>query len=122
MYETVLPAMARKLLLLGLVLASCSRGDQADLPIITQARSLGAEWALVNEEASKGHLTATYVDVMQSTLREDLATAASSLAHPNSSYGAEILALSEEPADAPPSELRRHVAALKRHEDALESA
>ena len=50
-------AVMRKPLLLLLVLAGCSKGPQADLPAIGAARSLGAEWALVNQEASRGQLT-----------------------------------------------------------------
>jgi hypothetical protein len=48
--------MSRWLLLL-LLLGGCSKGPQADLPAISAARSLAAEWALVNEQASEGHLT-----------------------------------------------------------------
>ena len=50
--------MARRLLLLLLLTAGCSKGPQADLPYISEARSLAAEWALVNEQAAQGKLTA----------------------------------------------------------------
>jgi hypothetical protein len=115
-------AMARRLLLLALVLTSCSSGKQADLPAIAEARSLGAEWALVNEEASKGHLTSTYLETMRLSLREQLKTAAGSLAYPHTAYGEEIAALLKEPDDATPASLRAHVGRLQSQEDALESA
>ena len=51
----------RKLLLVLLLVAGCSKGPEADLPAIGAARSLGAEWALVNQEASRGRLTEVYV-------------------------------------------------------------
>ncbi len=80
----------RKLLLSLLVLAGCSKGPQADLPAIGAARSLGAEWALVNQEASRGHLTGVYVKTMRQQLREQLRPNASSLTQPDSRYAAEI--------------------------------
>ena len=46
----------RRLLLIALLVAACSKGPEADLPTyIGEARSLGAEWALVNEQAPEGH-------------------------------------------------------------------
>ena len=117
--------MARKLLLLLLLsIAGCSSGSgpDADLQSIKQARSLGAEWALVNEQANKGHLTATYVASMHQWLRENLKTASTSLTRPDSRYGEEIQALVAEPDDAAPDELRSHAEVLKKIEDQLESA
>jgi hypothetical protein len=112
----------RKLLLSLLVLAGCSKGPQADLPAIGAARSLGAEWALVNQEASRGHLTGVYVKTMRQQLREQLRANASSLTQPDSRYAAEIQALLAEPDDAPPEELRARSEKLKQIEDGLESA
>jgi len=114
--------LRRSFLLLLLMLAGCSKGAQADLQYIGQARSLGAEWALVNEQASKGHLTRIYVRSMQKWLRDNLQTAASSLTERDSLYGAEIRTLLAEPDDAAPAELRAHAARLKQIEDSLESA
>lgn len=111
----------RRLLFL-LALAGCSKGPQADLQYISQARSLGAEWALVNEQAEKGNLTRPYVTTMRESVREQLRTTASSLTEPNSPYANEIRALLSQPDDAPPAELRLHASKLKRIEDSLESA
>ena len=109
-------------LLLALLLSACSKGPQADLPYIGEARSLAAEWALVNDQAAKGQLNATYVSTMRAKLREQLQTAASSLTQPNSPYGVEIQMLLREPDNAAPPVLRAHADELKRQEDQLESA
>jgi hypothetical protein len=114
--------MMRGMLFLALVLASCSNAQQADLPRISDARSLAAEWALVNEQAITGHVTGAYLSTMRASLREQLETAASSLNYPQSSYGAEIAALLREPDNAAPGELRAHVNKLRREEARLESA
>jgi hypothetical protein len=113
--------MGRKSLALLVLLAGCSRGPEQDLQYIKQARSIGAEWALVNEQANKGSLTGTYVRSMHQWLSDDLGTAASSLTQPDSAYGREIAQLMAERADAPPDRLRAHVERLKRIEDSLES-
>ena len=109
-------------LLLFLLLAGCSKGPQADLQYISQARSLGAEWALVNEQADKGNLTRPFVSTMRQSIREQLRTAASSLTEPNSAYADQIRTLISEPDAASPAELRSHAAKLKQIEDSLESA
>jgi hypothetical protein len=114
--------MARKLLFLVLTLAACSKGPQADLPSISQARSLAAEWALVNQLASAGKLTPTYVETMHESIREQLQTVAKSLTQPDSGYGKEIAALTKEKDDSSPGALRAHASKLKQIEDSLESA
>jgi hypothetical protein len=114
--------MARKLLFLVLALASCSKGPEADLPYISAARSLAAEWAMVNEQASKGHLTGAYIRTMRAMVRQQLQTNSKSLTDRQSAYGKEIGALLKEPDDAPPAELRAHSSKLKQIEDSLESA
>ena len=114
--------MRRLLLLPCLLVAACSRGPEADLPTIGEARSLAAEWALVNEQAARGKLTAPYIRTMRQGLREQLQTGAKSLTEPGSRYGLEIEALLAELDDAAPQELRAHAAALKQIEDRLESA
>ena len=114
--------MGRPYLFVLALLAACTRGPDDDLQYIKQARSLAAEWALVNEQAQSGALTGTYVSAMHSWLHDGLLTASSSLSQPNSPYGAEIRALLAAPPDAAPTILRSHGEALKKIEDELESA
>lgn len=115
--------MARKLMLLLLFpLAGCAKGATADLPAISTAHSLGAEWALVNEQADQGRLTPAYTSTMRQQLRDQLKSAASSLQQPDSRYGAEIRALLALRDDASPGALRAHSNNLKQIEDRLESA
>jgi len=115
--------MARLAVIALLLLAGCSsQPPQSDLQYIKQARSIAAEWALVNEQAGEGRLTATYVDSMHRWLHDGLETATVALSAPDSRYGEEMKALLAEPADASPDELRAHVAVLKQIEDGLESA
>jgi Tfp pilus assembly protein PilP len=115
--------MLRKLPLLPmLLLSACASGAEADLQYIKEARSTAAEWALVNEQAGQGKLTAVYVSSMHEALREQLQASASALSEPQSGYGREIRALLNEPEDATPRRLRAHSDRLKRIEDELESA
>jgi polyhydroxyalkanoate synthesis regulator phasin len=109
-------------LLFALLLAACSKGPQADLASIGEARSLAAEWALVNDLALKGQVSATYAQTMRQQLRGQLQTTASSLSQPDSTYGREIQALLSDADDADPQELRAHAQRLKSIEDHLESA
>jgi hypothetical protein len=109
-------------LLLLLSIAGCSKGPQADLQYVGQARSLAAEWALVNEQASRGKLRDTYVRGMRQDVRDQLQTTASALTQPDSNYGDEIRELLAQPDDAAPGELRAHANKLKQIEDSLESA
>ena len=110
------------LLLLPLLLASCSKGPEADLQYIKQARSISAEWALVNEQAAEGRLNPVYVTSMRKWLRDGLRTAGQSLTRPDARYAFEIDALLKQPDDAPPEELRAHSEKLEQIEDGLESA
>jgi hypothetical protein len=112
----------RWLLLPLLLLAACSKGPEADLPYISQARSLAAEWALINEQASQGKLTPTYIETMRKSVREQLQTSAKALSEPQSGYAKEIQAVLKEPDGARPEDLRAHAARLKQVEDGLESA
>src|SRR5437868_2350095 len=108
-------------LLVLLCVAGCSKGPEADLPAIGEARSLGAEWAMVNDQAAKGKLTQVYVETMRKDVRQQLQTTAKSLTSPNSEYGHEISALLAQPDDAPPAELRSHADKLRQVENSLES-
>lgn len=114
--------MARKLLFLVLALVSCSKGPETDLPYISGARSLAAEWALVNEQANQGHLASAYIQTMREALRQQLQSNSKSLTEPKSAYAQEIAALLKEPDDAQPAALRAHAKKLKQIEDSLESA
>ena len=104
------------------LLAGCSKGPEADLPSISSARSLAAEWAMLNQQAAAHRVTGTFVETMRASLREQLQTTASALKQPNSRYGREIRALLAEPADAPSERLSAHAQVLKQIEDSLESA
>ena len=112
----------RRLLLFALTLSACSKGPEADLPSIGEARSLAAEWALVNDLANQGKLTPTYVQMMRKSVREQLQTASRSLTQPESAYATEIAAVLREADGAPAERLRTHAEKLKRFEDSLESA
>ena len=114
--------MRRSLLLLLVALAGCSKGPQADLPYISEARSLAAEWALINEQAAQGKLTDAYVTSMRKSLQQQAKTAAKALTQPDTPYAREMRAIASEPPDAPPEELRVHSDRLKQIEDSLESA
>lgn len=92
------------------------------MPAIGQARSLVAEWALINEQAAEQKLTRPYVDTMRSGIREQLQTASSSLTEPNAAYGSEIEAVLQLPDASAAQELRAHADKLKSIEDSLESA
>lgn len=110
----------KRLLLLFVLLAGCAEGPQKDLPSIGEARSLAAEWAMVNEQGAKGQLTATYVQSMRQSVREELSTISQSLTEPQSArIVADLLA---QPDDASPAALRTRADQLKQIEDSLESA
>jgi hypothetical protein len=112
----------RRALLLAVLVAGCSQGPEADLAYISQARSLGSEWALINEQAAGGRLTGHYVQTMRESIREQLQRTSISLTQPDSRYAREIQALLDQPDDAAPEELRAHAAVLKQIEDGLGSA
>jgi len=112
----------RLALLLALFVSACSSGARADLASVAAARSLSAEWALVNEQGAKGKLTTAYVETMRRSVREQLKATASSLRQPNSPYGREIDALLLLPEGAPAADLRAHAHKLKQIEQSLESA
>jgi len=114
--------MRRSILLCLVTFAGCSKGPQADLQFISQARSLAAEWATVNRQASEDKLTRAYVQSMRQSLREQVQTASQALTVPDSDYAKEIDALKAEPQDAPADALRAHADRLKQIEDRLESA
>ena len=113
--------MSRVLLLLPM-LSACSQGPPADLQYISQARSAGAEWALVNQQANKGKLTPDLCVEHAPMAASGNSASLSALTAPDSRYGEEIRALLAQPDDAAPEELRAHSGKLKQIEDDLESA
>lgn len=112
----------RWVVVFALLLGGCSKGPDADLPAIGKARSLAAEWALINEQDARGQLAPSFTRAMRKQLREQLEASASDLTVPDARYAIEIHTLLHEPENAPPEELRSHAAVLKRIEDKLESA
>jgi len=109
----------RMAIILALVLlGACSRGGEADLPAIVAMRSAAAEWALVNREALRGRLTASYAAGMRAAAREAIATEARGL-RDNAAAAREGAALQALPGDAAPEQIARHAAALERIEKAL---
>jgi hypothetical protein len=109
-------------LLLTLLLAGCAQGGDADLPYVSQARSLTAEWAMINQLAADGKLTDSYVTAMRAQIREQLQAIPASLTEQDGPYAKAIGAVLLQPDDAAPQQLRGYADALKRQEDALESA
>jgi hypothetical protein len=114
--------MRHRLLLCALALSACSKGPQADLQYIAEARSLAAEWALVNEQAAEGKLTAAYIGSMRSSLRQQVESASQALTQRDSDYARIIQSIAAEPDGASPQELRAQSDRLKQIEDSLESA
>jgi hypothetical protein len=114
--------MRRSLLLFVLTLAACSKGPQADLQYIAEARSLAAEWALVNEQAAEGKLTPAYVSAMRASIQKQAKAASQALTQPDAPYAREMQAIAAEPENAAPRELRAHSDKLKQIENSLESA
>src|SRR4051794_1831161 len=96
-----------------LVLAGCAKQPDADLQYIKQARSLAAEWALVNEQAEAGRLTTAYVNSMHQWLHDDLQAAYESVSDPDAPYATEMKAALGQAADSPPAQLRAHADKLK---------
>lgn len=114
--------MHRSVLLCLFLVAACSKGPQADLQYISEARSLAAEWALVNEQAAQGKLTDSYVSAMRTSLRQQVQSVSSALTQPDSPYAQEINAIASAPDNASPKQLRAASDKLKKIEEQLESA
>jgi hypothetical protein len=65
--------------------AAAPASDRENLPAIKAARSIIAEWALVNEIAIAARLQASYVDGMRNETRRQLGANLKSLSNPASS-------------------------------------
>ena len=105
-----------------LLVAGCSNGPQADLPYISEARSLAAEWSLVNRLSDEGRLRRAYVTAMRAEVRKQLETVADSMSKPDAGYSAQVRSLLALPDDAPWRTLRARSDALAQIEESLESA
>ena len=71
--------MLRYLLPIALLVAGCSKGGHADLPYIGEARSLAAEWALVNDEMARAISPAIMSPPCATAFASELKTTATSL-------------------------------------------
>jgi len=90
------------LLGLALLLAAASPPSASrDLPAIRSARSIVAEWALVNRTAAEGRVTQTYVRVMRTQARRQLEAQFEALSDPGSAAGRLIADCLRLPGDAP---------------------
>ncbi|MFD1612026.1 hypothetical protein ACFSCW_09460 [Sphingomonas tabacisoli] len=108
--------------IVALVLAACSSGEQPDLPSIKAVRSAAAEWALVNRDARAGKVTKAYAEGMRAAARSAIADEAKKLTGPDRGAADIARRLQALPDQADPAALNAQVLALKRIEDALESA
>jgi hypothetical protein len=66
-------------LLMGAALASCGSQTDKELEAVKSARSVLAEWALVEERSAHGLTPSIYVEQMRDEARMELETAASEL-------------------------------------------
>ena len=68
------------LLFIAFALAACSSQADKQLEAVKSARSVLAEWALVEDQAAGGRAQATYTDQMRKLARDELKTDATELA------------------------------------------
>jgi polyphosphate kinase 2 (PPK2 family) len=106
-------------LLMGAALASCASQSDKELEAVKSARSVLAEWALVEERKAQGRASETYVEQMREQAREQLKTAESGLQGERSAAS-----LIEQVRNAAPKagDLKRANKALEPLEQSLESA
>jgi hypothetical protein len=109
---------AAALLLLG---CAGSGDSRKDLVTIKEARSLAAEWALVNRLAASGRLRPAYVRTMREEAIGQLETALASLADKEGEGAREIGALAHMPPDTSAGLLYAHARRLQALEDRLEA-
>ena len=64
---------------IALALAACSSQSDKQLIAVKSARSVIAEWALVERQAADGRAQATYVEQMRQLAKDELKTDARSL-------------------------------------------
>ncbi len=106
-------------ILLAAGLAGCTSQVDRELEAVKAARSALAEWALVEDQASKGRAQTIYVQQMRQLARDQLETAGSELAgQPAAARLIDRLRTGAPDADA----LKRANSALEPLEKQLESA
>jgi len=108
--------------ILLLLVAAAPPTDRKDLAAIKAARSLFAEWALINTLAVSAGLQASYVEGMRKAAREQLGTNLKSLSSPTSPAAVEIQRCLRLPAAAPSTVLRGCAERLRAIEVQLETA
>jgi hypothetical protein len=100
-------------------LAACSSQRDKQLEAVKSARSVLAEWALVEEQADKGRAQDTYVEQMRGKAKDQLKTDATELSQqPDAAALLDTLRSSSPDAAA----LKQADDALKPLEDSLEAA
>jgi len=99
--------------------AACASQADRELEAVKSARSVFAEWALVEQQAAKGQTPATYAGQMRELARDQLKTAQEELARQPQAVGV-INDVSAGPPDA--AALKQAAAALEPLEKRLESA
>ena len=67
------------LLLIAAALAACSSQSDRQLQAVKSARSVIAEWSLVEEQAAKGRARPVYVEQMRELAKDQLTTQRSEL-------------------------------------------
>jgi hypothetical protein len=110
---------ARAALLVALLAAGCSSPADRQLEAVKAARSVLAEWALVEQRAGAGGAPGHYVEQMRQLARDQLKTAQSELTRQPQAAAL----LDRLQAGSPgPAELKSAAAALEPLEKRLESA
>jgi hypothetical protein len=104
---------------MGLALAACSSQSDKQLEAVKSARSVLAEWSLIERQAARGRAPATYVEQMRQLARDELKTDSGELSQrPGVTRLLDALRSGSPDADT----LERAGEALKPLEDSLEAA
>ncbi|MFL6859906.1 MAG: hypothetical protein ACJ8EV_03695 [Sphingomicrobium sp.] len=98
-------------------LGGCASPAERDLEAVKSARSVLAEWALVEAQASRDSTPATYAEEMRSAAGDQLAKARQTLRERRPEAAARLSISADGPAN--PAELRAVREALKPLETAL---
>ena len=106
-------------LLMLTALGACSSQSDKQLEAVKSARSVLAEWALVEQQADRGQAQATYVEQMRKLAKDELKTAETGLAQQPDAADLVDKLRSDSP-DA--AALKKADDALKPLEDSLEAA